>query len=237
MSYDRRVWARYIGRRRFNRVVIFQTRQPTNVVMMEWSEGGRQWTRSLKHNDRLRAEVEAMEVAERLAAKKRRGHESRATILEMRADLLRVAAMQRLGPGIAPGYVKYAKHGRFSLHRIRAAFRGYGRKDPRDEWVDAVARFGLKPKSSTRITGNDIAADVRRVAMALGSPRRLPSKKQYDRLGKHHPTTAMEKLRVTAWVDLADALRLDIEDWRMGRSRLLRGRPRSTAESPQSEAA
>lgn len=211
MSRDSRAWSYHAGRKRRNRVTVYHLNR-CPWMMMVWREGGRKHARALGHQSRTRAMAQAVAKAGELGAALPRTYEPSGRLVAMRSDLVRVAAMQGRPNGVAPSQLFYRHNGAFTVTAVCAAFKGYRGDDAADVWTDAVERFGFTPAyANRRPTLNEGITDLRRVAHALGAPRRMPSRAQYDRLGRWQSRTVMLLFAAPRWDAIADQLGLEMD--------------------------
>lgn len=218
------VWVRHIGRRKFNRVTV-RRRAGLSSIEMYWRENKRSQYATLGHANKERAIGQAWAKAEELSAAKAT-HFPQTKVLAIRSDLVRVARELGLPEGYAPPRKRYMELGQFTDCAVRATFRGYtsvtfkhGRStNPRDQWGEAIAKFGLRIADTLRrgtASHSLVSADVRRVSLLLGIPGRLPSYRQYRAAGgRWAPRTVCHYLDVKGWTDVGAVLGLAVDEWR-----------------------
>lgn len=122
-------------------------------------------------------------------------------LVALRSDLVRVARMTHGMEGVAPSLASYIRHGRWSHNKIRGAVGGYRQgsgSPPRLSWTEAVPHYGLEPCRDALIPSDrTVLADLRRVAMAVGRPRRMPTAEEYLAHGRHG--TSLVQRRFGGW--------------------------------------
>lgn len=209
------VWSFKAGRCYRNRVSVF-AREGWSIIMMTWNGG----QCSLRHGDRPRAKLAAMEKAAELARAKPT-HRTTDVLIAMRNDLARVGKLQGLPDGVAPSRAFYGTNGRFGQHNIRSAFKGWRGNvntkggNPADQWGRAIERFGFKTITATQMPTYALcAADVRRVALGLNRPGIMPSVAAYRKLGAYTDETVRKHLRAKRWEDVARVLHLEMSEGR-----------------------
>jgi hypothetical protein len=108
-------------------------------------------------------------------------HRRRHRMLMVRADLQRVARLCGLPDGEAPTYAQYHQHGRYPVSRAEKIAGA-------ESWSPAMRRYGLGTARQWRkIPAKELVADLRRVAMRVGRPQYMPSRKEYRAQGQWGP--------------------------------------------------
>lgn len=138
--------------------------------------------------------------------------------IAIRSDLIRVARQTHGIEGVAPSLSAYVRHGRWSHNKIRGSVGGYREGSgaaPRLSWTEAVPRYGLKPYRDAAIPDDrDVLADLRRVALHVRKPRKMPTAAEYAEHGRHG--TSLVQRRFGKWNDAAflAGLEPNVRPWR-----------------------
>lgn len=201
------IWSFATGRRGVNRVRVFE-RPGVRIRMVVAGASV-----NLGHRDRARAVQQARAKAAEIH--RPRHERKRAEILAVRSDLLRVARACGLPEGVAPSMGEYRKRGRFSDAYVQGLHLGWwtGERGLREHWCDSIPRYGLKPYRDAIVSPRGsaaIVADIRRVALKVGSPLRMPTHAEYDQHGRWTRSTAQKWLGMK-WSDMASVLGLSME--------------------------
>lgn len=219
-------WRYKAGKPRINRVTVREQwgapggRSGGTIRMEYWLDGKKRFEATGTH-DHFKAVILCERKADELLAiyqgrlhelRRRRGH-------QMRQDLLRVARRVEMPEDYAPPLLVYQKHGRFTVCEIRTHTAGTiikGKsRNPVAHWCESVRALGLKPAKGHRFPKtSQVIADIRRVALKVGRPSRMPTLREYARHGKYSDTTIRNKLG-KRWGEVARAVCLDMSPaWR-----------------------
>jgi hypothetical protein len=117
--------------------------------------------------------------------------------------------------GVAPPLTQYRKLGAFGEMMVRGQFNRL------EQWKPTMHCYGLKPWSEAEWSpGSEVRAlrDIKRVALRLGQPMRMPTMNEYDRLGKWTRSSVLRWCDATRWGQIADMLGLEIEGGRRWRA-------------------
>lgn len=119
--------------------------------------------------------------------------------VQIRADLMRVAALCGLPEGTAPNSMKYNRHGRFSLYRVKKRA-----GNPDGKWVGSVRAYGLTPAHKTREPKvRALVEDVRRVSRECGRNGEICTMRQYNERGIRSAVRVLELLGTWKWSEVA----------------------------------
>lgn len=235
-------WHYFAGKPWVNRVVAQENRYGT--IRIVWTEDKKVRAKHVGSHDRFKAVIAAENKAAELLEKRKAKRTYRPTkeIIEIRADLIRVARLLGRPEGVAPRAWAYREHGVYGITRVQSAFSGWrfsasGKtKHPKDTWVQAMKRYGLKPAGHWRTFElRDVLMDLRRVALKIGKPFEMPGAVTYDRHGKWRATTVRDRFKGMTWPEIGDQAGLETPKHRRDMAeKMARDRRPPTLEQQQS---